>query len=280
MSLSRHHACARRRPHRAVAGFVAALFLAGPAAEAATSDWNGGPEAPLRLIAPGGPAAADGTLAAAIEIDLAPGWKTYWRNPGAAGLPPEFDFSGSVNLAAAEVAFPAPIRFDDGGTTSAGYAAPVVLPLRLTPTVSGMPIVLALSAEYGVCRELCVPARAEAKLVLSPTTAEDPSSAAVIASAAVPLPAGEAPRIVDLAPAEAGAVIATARLADADAPADLFAEGPGDGYPGLPELVAREGTTARWRIRLDALRKPPPGAPLRLTLRNGGAVVEQALPLP
>lgn len=279
MSLSRPRVHASRRQSPAVA-VALGLLLAGSAAEAATSEWNGGAEAPLRLIAPGGPAAADGTLAAAIEIDLAPGWKTYWRNPGAAGLPPRFDFSGSVNLAAAEIGFPAPVRFDDGGTASAGYAAPVVLPLRLTPRVAGMPIILTLTAEYGVCRDLCVPAQAEAKLVLSPATAADPSSAAVIAAAAVPGPAGTAPRVLDLAPAGPGEVIATVRLADADAPADLFAEGPGDGYPGLPALVAREGTTARWRIRLDTLRAPPPGAPLRLTLRNGTAAVEQALPLP
>ncbi|MEO0999402.1 MAG: hypothetical protein AAFW69_02170, partial [Pseudomonadota bacterium] len=30
----------------------------------------------------------DGSLIAALSIDLAPGWKTYWRAPGEGGLPP------------------------------------------------------------------------------------------------------------------------------------------------------------------------------------------------
>ncbi len=34
---------------------------------------------------------ADGTRMAAVQLDLEPGWKTYWRAPGDAGIPPSFD---------------------------------------------------------------------------------------------------------------------------------------------------------------------------------------------
>ena len=37
---------------------------------------------------------ADGSRLAGIEIRLAPGWHTYWRAPGSAGIPPTFDWSG------------------------------------------------------------------------------------------------------------------------------------------------------------------------------------------
>ncbi|MEM9757273.1 MAG: hypothetical protein AAF914_14825, partial [Pseudomonadota bacterium] len=30
----------------------------------------------------------DGTHMAAVEIRMAPGWKTYWRAPGDGGIPP------------------------------------------------------------------------------------------------------------------------------------------------------------------------------------------------
>ena len=45
---------------------------------------------------------------AAVEIRLAPGWHTYWRVPGEAGIPPRFDWSGSQNLAAVAYEWPRP----------------------------------------------------------------------------------------------------------------------------------------------------------------------------
>lgn len=42
---------------------------------------------------------ADGHRVAALKLVLEPGWKTYWRSPGDAGVPPVFDWSGSEILA-------------------------------------------------------------------------------------------------------------------------------------------------------------------------------------
>ncbi len=66
-----------------------------------------------------------------LEIDLKPGWKTYWRDPGDAGVPPTLDASASSNIASAELSFPAPQRFDDGFAIWAGYKEPVGIPGRL-----------------------------------------------------------------------------------------------------------------------------------------------------
>ncbi|MBI3441560.1 MAG: copper resistance protein, partial [Proteobacteria bacterium] len=38
------------------------------------------------------------TIQAAVEVKLEPGWKTYWRTPGEAGLAPVFDWAGSTNF--------------------------------------------------------------------------------------------------------------------------------------------------------------------------------------
>src|SRR5581483_5899357 len=53
------------------------------------SRWDGDARSAARLIA-GSPAAGEGTLHAGIEIRLKPGWHTYWRYPGDAGVPPQF----------------------------------------------------------------------------------------------------------------------------------------------------------------------------------------------
>ena len=39
---------------------------------------------------------------------LAEGWKTYWRMPGDAGVPPLFDWAGSTNVATIKVLYPGP----------------------------------------------------------------------------------------------------------------------------------------------------------------------------
>ncbi|MCX8508161.1 MAG: protein-disulfide reductase DsbD family protein, partial [Rhodobacteraceae bacterium] len=39
-----------------------------------------------------------GSQMAALRLTMAPGWKTYWRAPGDAGIPPRFDWTGSANL--------------------------------------------------------------------------------------------------------------------------------------------------------------------------------------
>ena len=52
---------------------------------------------------------------AAVELQLAPGWKTYWRSPGDAGIPPTFDWSGSDNVRSVRIHWPAPLVFDANG---------------------------------------------------------------------------------------------------------------------------------------------------------------------
>ena len=59
------------------------LALAGETASA----WVEEGASQLRLVS-GGPG-EDGSLRAGLEIRLAPGWKTYWVNPGPTGLAPK-----------------------------------------------------------------------------------------------------------------------------------------------------------------------------------------------
>ncbi len=68
----------------------------------------------VRLIAGSQPAGA-AVIRAGIEIKLKPGWHTYWRYPGDAGVPPRFDFQGSKNVKAVEVLWPAPQRIPEAG---------------------------------------------------------------------------------------------------------------------------------------------------------------------
>ncbi|MSU88566.1 hypothetical protein GE300_02895 [Rhodobacteraceae bacterium 2CG4] len=109
-----------------------------------------------------------GTRMAGVRITLAPGWKTYWRAPQGIGIPPQFDWAGSQNVARAQVHFPAPEVLDSFGQLSLAYSDEVVFPVELTLQDPAKPVRLALSLSYGVCAEVCVPALSGAALAIPP----------------------------------------------------------------------------------------------------------------
>ena len=102
---------------------------------------------------------ADGRQMAALHLQLRDEWKTYWRAPGDAGVPPEFDWSGSENLASVRPIWPRPDLFDFQGMQTIGYQHSLVLPLEVTPLDSSKPVVLRASIDLGLCKDICVPAQ-------------------------------------------------------------------------------------------------------------------------
>ena len=124
----------------------------------------------------------DGTVMAGIEITLAPGWKTYWRAPGDAGIPPLFDWSGSRNLHGTEISWPAPEVFQQNGMQTLGYKDRVVLPIAVAPQRDGRPVRLNGTIDIGICSDVCVPVRVEVSEVLSGKARHpDPVIAAALA---------------------------------------------------------------------------------------------------
>ncbi len=115
---------------------------------------------------------ATGTHIAGFEIQLAPGWKTYWRAPGDAGIPPQFDWSGSENVGSVRIHWPAPEVIDQNGLTTIGYHGDVVLPVEVTPRDPARPVHLRARMGFGVCKDICVPAELtfDTKLMTPGTT--------------------------------------------------------------------------------------------------------------
>ncbi len=159
------------------------LFGALGAARAAqpfASDWASSPKSRARLI-------ADGRGQAGVQIELAPGAITYWRDPGEAGVPPTFDFAGSVNVKSAEVEFPAPKRIaePDGGEAF-GYEGAALFPIVVEPADPARPVTLALAMDYAVCEKICLPARAKFSLELPSGVATPIAGEIAAARARVP----------------------------------------------------------------------------------------------
>jgi DsbC/DsbD-like thiol-disulfide interchange protein len=101
----------------------------------------------------------EGKRVLALELQLLPGWKTYWRSPGDTGLPPRFDWSGSRNLRDVTLHWPAPEAIQSGDSLELGYHDRLVLPLTARPADPGLPLDIRLQVELGLCENICVPAR-------------------------------------------------------------------------------------------------------------------------
>jgi DsbC/DsbD-like thiol-disulfide interchange protein len=133
---------------------------------------------------------ASGDHIAALQVDLEPGWKTYWRAPGDAGIPPVFDWSASKNAGAVAISWPTPDVFFQSGMRSVGYKQHMILPIRISPDAAG-DIALSGPLMMGLCKDICLPYEVSFSATLpAADTAPDPVIASTLAD--VPLSASEA----------------------------------------------------------------------------------------
>ncbi|MGZ3285299.1 MAG: protein-disulfide reductase DsbD domain-containing protein [Xanthobacteraceae bacterium] len=279
----------RLRPTAAprVIAFCATVLIAASPATAAddASRWDGDARSAIRLVAGSLPAGQTTPMRAGLEIRLKPGWHTYWRYPGDAGVPPRFDFAGSQNVKAVEVLWPAPQRIPEEGMVAIGYTGDVMLPLAIVPQDVSKPVLLHLKLDYAVCEKLCVPAEGKAELLL---TGGPSSQDAALAAAAARIP-----RKVALGQGTALAIKSVRReegggrpriIVDVAAPPGttpvLFAEGPAPDW-ALPVPARIEGApTGLQRFTFELDGAPPgakyEGAAITLTAIAGDAALEVA----
>lgn len=128
----------------------------------------------------------DGTRVLALDLQLSPGWKTYWRNPGDAGIPASFDWGGSTNLGEVTYLWPTPEVIDSGGIRSIGYHDELVLPIRITPADPEQPVDLRTTIDFGLCETICVPGHLELTAP-EPEAEPDPRIKAALLDAPKPI---------------------------------------------------------------------------------------------
>ncbi len=147
-----------------LAACLGALSLGSPAT--AQSDWPPALEDVAQIDVLPGWRDASGNHLAALRVRLADGWKTYWRSPGEAGIPPSLDWRGSGNLAGVTFHWPVPEVFETSGMQTIGYSRELVLPMSLTPNQADKSITLTGKVNLGVCKDVCMPMDAEISVTL------------------------------------------------------------------------------------------------------------------
>jgi DsbC/DsbD-like thiol-disulfide interchange protein len=108
-------------------------------------------------------------LLVGLQFTMQKQWHIYWRNPGDSGEPPRVRWHLPTGFQAGELEWPAPTRLGSGSVIDYGYEEPVLLPLEMkTPgsLVIGRNVPLSADVSWLVCKEICVPGRANLTLAL------------------------------------------------------------------------------------------------------------------
>ncbi len=259
-----------------LAAMVALAPFETDAAELRASATVATEQTELRLLSATG-GVGSGELTLGLHVRMKPGWKIYWRSPGAAGFPPRLDWSGSANLDAPAMRWPAPRRFSVLGFDTLGYLDEVVFPIaaRAAP---GRPASIRLAVDYLTCDEICIPYSAQLALDLPAGGGAPTAHAALIAAHAARVPVAPTGVTVlgAVALGTAGRQTLEVSVTGTFEAPDLFVEGPDWAGFGAP-AISRAAGGAILTLPVETVAgeaRGIAGETLTFTLVDGAQAVE------
>lgn len=116
---------------------------------------------------------------AGLRIQLAPGWKTYWRAPGEGGVPTQLRLTDVDEVSGMAIHWPSPEVFFTNGLRSIGYYGDVILPVEFAVTTDGTARIEG-HLDLGVCLDVCMPISVDVSGLLPNETARDGSIIAAL----------------------------------------------------------------------------------------------------
>ncbi len=182
-----------------LASLLLALAAAGPhAALAAESAPVTSTRVTATLVSDTDAYAPEHPFHLALRLRMAPGWHTYWTNPGDAGAATTLSFTLPQGLQNSPVAWPAPERLLEGDLAAYAYTGDLLLPVAVTGPATGT-LPLRAHAEWLVCSTLCVPESGDFALDLPAGNGTPSAQAPLFAQAAARTP-GPSPFLAHVAP--------------------------------------------------------------------------------
>jgi thiol:disulfide interchange protein DsbD len=104
-----------------------------------------------------------------LNFQLEKGWHIYWLNPGDSGQPPRVEWHLPAGFSASEIEWPAPRRLGTSTIVDFGYddAVMLLVPMRAASTLrANQEVKLGAELKVLVCREICIPGKAQFSLSL------------------------------------------------------------------------------------------------------------------
>ncbi|PYJ33460.1 MAG: thiol:disulfide interchange protein [Verrucomicrobia bacterium] len=114
-----------------------------------------------------------------LLLRMAPGWHTYWKFSGDAGLPTELKWKLPPGWKSGEVQWPIPLKtIDPGDIQTYGYVDEVLLRQEITPPpkIENSTIKLVADASWLVCEKICIPGSATLELELPVSASSQPTN--------------------------------------------------------------------------------------------------------
>jgi suppressor for copper-sensitivity B len=265
------------------------LLLFPLQAFAVSSNWQHDGSVDVRLISSLDGVGQKTVVPLGLEVRMEPGWHTYWRSPGAAGLPPQFDWTNSLtdkgNLKSTTLFYPAPKRYSDQGLETVGYQGRVVFPIDAELRQVGLPLNLETTVNLLACSTLCVPKTFTLRLQVPAETAVEGPEADILnpARAQVPGEDGGAAGLSVTSITQNGPQISVEVTADHTMAApDMFIEStPEIPFTAPQVVVAPDQRSATLTVKLADIKKTlSADMPLVFTIVDEGHSLEAHASLP
>ncbi len=186
-----------RHSWRHVALALALVALAPSLAVAAESAAVSTPRVTATLLSSRDAVAPGERFQVALVQKIAPGWHTYWRNPGDSGEPTRIEWTLPAGMSAGDIQWPAPKALPVEPLVNFGFEGTLLLPVEITVPQDARPgerLTLKADATWLVCEKICIPEEGSfaLELPIAPAAVVDEAAQARIeaARAALPAPAG------------------------------------------------------------------------------------------
>ena len=126
-----------------------------------------GRHAQVELLAEPGAVATGRQLWLGIHFTMEKGWHIYWQNPGDSGQPPVLQWKLPAGFSVGELQWPHPEKLQNSTLMDYGYKDEVLLlaPIQAPPFVHDRPELM-VDAKWLICREVCIPEKAQLHLAL------------------------------------------------------------------------------------------------------------------
>ena len=118
------------------------------------------------------------TVWAGVALKMEPGWHTYWKNSGDAGMPTTIAWHLPSGVTAGDIHWPLPEKLPPAEVTTYGYNGETMLlvPLKIGANVPSGPITLTAKLTWLECKDVCIPVKTSVQATLNIGSETKPSA--------------------------------------------------------------------------------------------------------
>lgn len=104
-----------------------------------------------------------------VELNMEPGWHTYYKHSGEAGMPSKIEWQLPEGFKASDLKWEKPHKFNDSGIVTFGYADYTLISAEIQPPATlkeGDKIDIKAKVKWLSCKDICVPGSAMVQISL------------------------------------------------------------------------------------------------------------------